>query len=90
MPAAAPGGSSGWGGLQMDQGGWGAPVQAQQPPTQSPPAAQTQNNFWANPAADPWASSSNGSAGAMGGFGLAPAVTQKKEEKLDPFANIWQ
>jgi hypothetical protein len=74
----------------MDQGAWGAPVQAQAPPQQQQYQQQQQpqaTNTWGNMAPDPWASASNNNSGGMGNFG-APAQPAKKDDK-DPFANLW-
>ena len=54
---------AGWGGLQVDQGVWGAPVQA---------TATNANNWGGN--TDPWAAS-----GGLSGNSPVPAVARKEE-----------
>lgn len=88
--------TGGWGGMQMDQGGWGAPVQAQPQhnqssgwgaPVQTQAQSQQQQNQssgWGGMTGDPWASSN----GASNGGGFAAPLPAKKDDK-DPFANLW-
>ena len=88
-PTQTPLPQAGWGNLQMDQGAWGAPQQAQPSQQIQPPQQQQQqpSNTWGNMESDPWASNNN-SSGGMGSFGAAQAQPTKKDDK-DPFANLW-
>ncbi|ORY35381.1 hypothetical protein BCR39DRAFT_509168 [Naematelia encephala] len=74
----APITNTGWPGMQVDQGAWGAPQQASTAPNANP---------WGG-SSDPWASSGNGSANVQSGLGQVSPEAAKKER--DPFANIWQ